>query len=449
MRRFGVNNNQYVVYANEQEEAKQILIQELDRVDKIKEKIASMLTKDGQAYQNFMENTSEENLNIYFTDVTSPLLDDPNNRTEKGIVVQRSSVDGKITYTLAYRYPEINGQNADFRLAHEMGHLVLNPSNIKMQTYDQNTDTRQVTGLIRVPKGQENNPNAFYGSQIQENAINLLAELAIRGEHSADDIIKGNVDVSEFNSYKKVDELVKLLAVSMRNDFDKEMSFEQLVENKLDSFIEHSDGTKEPANTFFYGLLNDSSMIENEFDKYMGKGAYRDLDTYITSLHRTNSQEQFNLVYKEAQEMIRDFANERMQEKHKEAVAREGENVPSLDGKVETINEMTGVALEQNNQTLSVRHKLAQILQRNNILMKIPFLQKFVSKQLNVLPPAVSRIKEQIAKPVVKKTLSEQLAEDARKRNPNLGRRMSDPNKIAYMQRQMEQKMKSTDEEER
>ena len=296
MRRFGVNNNQYVVYANEQEEAKQILIQELDRVDKIKEKIASMLTKDGQAYQNFMENTSEENLNIYFTDVTSPLLDDPNNRTEKGIVVQKSSVDGKITYTLAYRYPEINGQNADFRLAHEMGHLVLNPSNIKMQTYDPNTDTRQVTGLIRVPKGQENNPNAFYGSQIQENAINLLAELAIRGEHSADDIIKGNVDVSEFNSYKKVDELVKLLAVSMRNDFDKEMSFEQLVENKLDSFIEHSDGTKEPANTFFYGLLNDSSMIENEFDKYMGKGAYRDLDTYITSLHRTNSQEQFNLV---------------------------------------------------------------------------------------------------------------------------------------------------------
>ena len=65
------------------------------------------------------------------------------------------------------------------------------------------------------------------------------------------------------------------------------------------------------------------------------------------------------------------------------------------------------------------------------------------------MPPAVSRIKEQIAKPVVKKTLSEQLAEDARKRNPNLGRRMSDPNKIAYMQRQMEQKMKSTDEEER
>ena len=318
-----------------------------------------------------------------------------------------------------------------------------------MQTYDPNTDTRQVTGLIRVPKGQENNPNAFYGSQIQENAINLLAELAIRGEHSADDIIKGNVDISEFNSYKKVDELVKLLAVSMRNDIDKEMSFEQLVENKLDSFMEHSDGTREPANTFFYGLLNDSSMIENEFDKYMGNGVYRDLDTYITSLHKTDNQEQFNLIFREAQGMIRDFANARMQQKYKEAVARDGENVPSLDGKVGMINEMTGMNLEHSNQELSVKQKLAQILQRNNALMRIPFLQRFVNKQLNVLPPAISEIREQTVKPVIKKTLSEQLAEDARKRNPNLGRRMSDPNKIAYMQRQMEQKVKSTDEEER
>ena len=49
----------------------------------------------------------------------------------------------------------------------------------------------------------------------------LIAELAVRGEHRADDIITGKVDVSEFNLYKKADDLVKLLAVSMRNDFDK------------------------------------------------------------------------------------------------------------------------------------------------------------------------------------------------------------------------------------
>ena len=119
----------------------------------------------------------------------------------------------------------------------------------------------------------------------------------------------------------------------MRNDFDKEMSFEQLVEQKIDSFIEHSDGTREPANTFFYGVLNDSSIIENEFDKYMGKGAWRDLDTFITNLHNPNiSKEQFNMVFKEAQEMITEFANTRFQDKYRETVVRNGGfNVPNLE----------------------------------------------------------------------------------------------------------------------
>lgn len=310
--------------------------------------MANLLSKDGIAMQNFMQNISAENLHIYFNDETSLIYDNPANATTKGEVRQRSNENGKFTYDLAYRYPEIQGHNADFRLAHEMGHLMLNPSNSRRQTYDKETDTRQVSGLMRVPKGQESNPNAIYGTRMQENAINLIAELAIRGEHSADDIMSGTVDVSEFNSYKKCDDLVKLLAVSMRNDFDNEMSFEQLVENKIDSFIEHSDGSKEPANTFFYGILNDSSMIENEFDKYMGKGTWRYLDTFITNLHNPNiSKEQFDMVFKEAGGMIVEFASARMYEKYKEAVVRNGQGVPSIDNKMNMIKEMTGNELEQ------------------------------------------------------------------------------------------------------
>ena len=74
---------------------------------------------------------------------------------------------------------------------------------VDYRKYDKETNTRQVSGLMRVPIGQESNPNAIYGTRMQENAINLIAELAIRGEHSADDIISGKVDVSEFNLYKK------------------------------------------------------------------------------------------------------------------------------------------------------------------------------------------------------------------------------------------------------
>ena len=51
------------------------------------------------------------------------------------------------------------------------------------------------------------------------------------------------------------DDLVKLLAVSMRNDFDKEISFEQLAEQKIDAIITREDGSQVPANTFFYEYL--------------------------------------------------------------------------------------------------------------------------------------------------------------------------------------------------
>ena len=189
MGKFTVENGQYVIYAKNLDEARQVIRQELQRVDRIKGKMANLLSTDGTAMQNFMENTSEESLNIYFYDETSLIYDDPANATTKGEVRTRNRENGKITYDLAYRYPEIQGHNADFRLAHEMGHLLLNPSNIRMQTYDKQTDTRQVSGLIRVPRGQENNRNAFYGERMQENAINLIAQLAIRGEHSADEII--------------------------------------------------------------------------------------------------------------------------------------------------------------------------------------------------------------------------------------------------------------------
>lgn len=334
---------------------------------------------------------------------------------------------------------------------------------------------------------------------MQENAINLIAELAIRGEHSADDIMSGKVDVSEFNLYKKCDDLVKLLAVSMRNDFENEMSFEQLVENKIDSFIEHSDGSKEPANTFFYGVLNDSSMIENEFDKYMGKGAWRDLDTFITNLHNPNiSKEQFDMIFKEAQGMITEFANTRMQEKYKEAVARDGQSVPTITNKINMINEMIGIELEQeqfkeqtaikdniiqfpegysinkygeiirpareekqeqvqesvdvqpNESKLTLKQKLAQFLQKNNLFMNLSFVDKFVHKQLDILPvPKETTRQTNISSSRTRENFINQLTSFGAYRNLPPIQRMSDPERIAQMQRRMQQSQQSKDGNER
>lgn len=246
MSKFSYGNGQYVVYAQNEQKARQVISQELKRFDNIKFLMCNLLTEDGVALQNFVNNISEERLNIHFNDEQSAIFDEDS--TAKGEVRQRKDINGNAIvdvnglykYELAYRYPEIAGHNADFRLAHEMGHLMLNASNPQRQLYDIESNSRQVSGLIR----RDENTNKFYGIEMQENAINLIAQLAIRGNVKADDIIEGKVDLSEFNSYKRCDDLVKLLAISMRNDFDEKMSFEQLVDKKLDALITRSDGTR-------------------------------------------------------------------------------------------------------------------------------------------------------------------------------------------------------------
>ncbi len=89
MGRFTAGDGQYVVYANDLQEAKQVLSQEYKRVNEIKSKVKALLSKDGQAIQNFETNTSAENLNIYFYDEKSLIYDKPENATTKGEVRQR------------------------------------------------------------------------------------------------------------------------------------------------------------------------------------------------------------------------------------------------------------------------------------------------------------------------------------------------------------------------
>lgn len=236
-------------------------------------------------------------------------------------------------------------------------------------------------------------------------------------------------------------------------------------------------------------------MIENEFDKYMGKGAWRDLDMAFRQLHQSNiSQERFENIFQTAQALISEFANVRMQEKHKEAVARDGQDVPSLDNKISMIQEMTGIEQEKpqqatsrdnviqfpegyrineygeiirpentehsvnadndipeftppNENKITIRQRIAQFLQRNDMLMNIPFVEKFVDKQLNVLPPA-SETRTQSTNST-REAFINLLSNNGEYRNLPPIQRMSDPERMARMQRKMQQKQQSTDENER
>ncbi len=518
MAKFTVANGKYVVYAENQQEAKEILIQELERFDDIKDKMADLLTKDGYEWQKFMDNISEDRLNVHFNDEHSRIYD--KNPMAKGEVRQRESQDGAFLYELAYRYPEIQGHNANFRLAHEMGHLMLNPSNANQQKYDEKSNSRQVARLIR----RDEATGKLYGKQIQENAINLLAQLAIRGDVKAYDVITGKVDLSEFNSYKKCDDLVNLLAVSMRNDFDKEMSFEQLAKQKIDAMITKEDGSQVPANTFFYGILNDSSVIENEFDKYLGDGAWRDLNQAFEQLYDQNiSKEKFDLIFKNAQGLIQEFANVRYQDKYKEAAARNGgfKDIPNLTEKLEMIEKMTdrqfgrnenttpqqevgmpegysinefgeiirptrpevnrpieeqnenrdnGIKntrfgavissstynkhfnqnINQNENKLSLKQRIAQFLQKNNLFMNLSFVENFVHHQLDVLPEATQPTRtETHAVNRTRENFINELTNFGAYRNLPPIQRMSDPRRIEEMRRKMEQNQQSNYDNER
>lgn len=435
MSKIKFGDGQYVVYAPNEHEARLIIGQELARFDQIKYLMSQLLVENGQAWQNFMINSSEDRLNIHFNDEKSLIYD--KDSTSKGRVRKERPNDenGYYSYDLAYRYPEIQGHDANFRLAHEMGHLMLNPSSQKRQTYDKTTNTTQVSGLIRVPKGQEFNTKTFYGEEMQENAINLLAQLAIRGEHSADDIIFGKVDLSEFNLYKKCDDLVKLLVVSMRNDFDNEISFEQLVTQKIDSIIEHSDGTQEPANMFFYGILNDSSIIQKEFDKYMGKGAWIELNLAFKQLHKPDiEKDRFNTIFEAAQGLIKEFANVRMQDKYKEVAQKNGEIIRQNQE-----NEVK--KQEQSQNKLSLKQKVAKFLRSHDIFMNLTFVENFVNKQLNILPERTeTKQSAQIAKNRLKKDFENWLSNNGEYKNLPPVHSVSNPDSIARMQRKMNTK---------
>ncbi len=332
---------------------------------------------------------------------------------------------------------------------------MLNVADPQRQVYDRESNSRHVSGLIR----RDEQTGQFYGEQIQENAINLIAQLAIRGNISADDIVSGKVDLSEYNSYKKCDDLVKLLAVSMRNDFEEEITFEELIEQKIDSMITHKDGTQESANTFFYGILNDSSLVENEFDKYLGKGAWRDLNNAFEQLYDTNlSNDKFELIFKNAQGLIQEFANARYQDKYRETISRNGNiDLPDIGNKLKMLKQMIGEPIvesqinqEQNINKLSLKQKVAKFLQKNNLFMNLSFVEKFVHKQMDILPEQ-TETRENIEPSVIP---TNQKREDFLKSLTNLGQyrdlppiqRMSNPQKIEEMKRKMEQKQQTNDE---
>lgn len=106
--------------------------------------------------------------------------------------------------------------------------------------------------------------------------------------------------------------------------------------------------------------------------------------------------------------------------------------------------------MEQNENKLTLKQRVAQFLQRNNLFMNLSFVGKFVHQQLDVLPPATQETRN--ITPTVNRTrenFMNEVTNFGEYRNLPPIQRMSDPQKLEEMRRKMEQRGQSNEDTER
>lgn len=105
----------------------------------------------------------------------------------------------------------------------------------------------------------------------------------------------------------------------------------------------------------------------------------------------------------------------------------------------------------RNESKLTLKQKVAQFLQKNNLFINLSFVDKFVRRQLDVLPPATQEIRSTNTreKNRTRENFINELTNFGAYRNLPPIQRMSDPERLARMQRKMEQNQQSNDDNER
>ena len=122
---------------------------------------------------------------------------------------------------------------------------------------------------------------------------------------------------------------------------------------------------------------------------------------------------------------------------------------PAREEKQEQVQE--SIDVQPNESKLTLKQKVAQFLQKNNLFMNLSFVDKFVHKQLDVLPSPAQEIRETNTSTTnrTRESFINELTNFGAYRNLPPIQRMSDPEKMAQMKRKMEQNQQSNDDNER
>ena len=122
---------------------------------------------------------------------------------------------------------------------------------------------------------------------------------------------------------------------------------------------------------------------------------------------------------------------------------------PAREEKQEQVQE--SIDVQPNETKLSLKQRVAQFLQKNNLFMNLSFIDKFVHKQLDILPAPkeIARQTNAVSSSKTRENFIKQLTNFGAYRNLPPIQRMSDPEKIAQMRRKMEPKEQNNDNSER
>ena len=99
------------------------------------------------------------------------------------------------------------------------------------------------------------------------------------------------------------------------------------------------------------------------------------------------------------------------------------------------------INVQPNETKLSLKQRVAQFLQKNNLFMNLSFVDKFVYKQLDVLPSPTQEIRETNTSTTnrTRESFINELTNFGAYRNLPPIQRMSDPERMAQLRRKMEQ----------
>ena len=121
---------------------------------------------------------------------------------------------------------------------------------------------------------------------------------------------------------------------------------------------------------------------------------------------------------------------------------------PAREEKQEQVQADNDIHPQPNENKLTLKQKVAQFLQKNNLFMNLSFVDKFVHKQLDILPSPVETPRETntVTSNRTRENFINQLTNLGAYRNLPPVRRMSDPERMEQMRRKIEQNQHSNEE---